>query len=164
LTYFGFVFSHVRDEPRNVQRFPRLAVADGPNGGVQSGGAQPASPAPDVLPSVTVIARKTKEVLLNVPASVTVINAEDLGEAPMDPQIAITQKAPNVVWNASGASQGFYTIGGISSLGTPANKFVQKTLTNFCRRAAATRDWTIKYYTRHYSTNVVYKNVMCSVL
>lgn len=84
---------------------------------------QPASSSPDVLPAVTVTARKTRESIFSVPASVSVINAEDLAEAPLDPQIAITQKAPNVIWNSFGASQGFYAIRGISSLGAPVNNW-----------------------------------------
>jgi iron complex outermembrane receptor protein len=81
------------------------------------------STSPEVLPAITITARKTKESILAVPGSVSVVNADDLAEAPLDPQIAITQKAPNVIWNAFGSSQGFYAIRGISSLGAPVNNW-----------------------------------------
>ncbi|MFK0375968.1 TonB-dependent receptor [Pandoraea sp. NPDC090278] len=68
-------------------------------------------------------ARKSKEALRDVPVSATVLDEADIKEAPLDPQVAITQKSPNVVWNNFGATQGFYAIRGISSLGAPVNNW-----------------------------------------
>nr|WP_222528033.1 TonB-dependent receptor [Azospirillum sp. 412522] len=74
-----------------------------------------------VLDPVEVTARKTKEDLKNVPESITVVPPESLRAAPFDPGAGIARNAPNVQWiNRSTGSQ-FFSIRGVSSLGTPVN-------------------------------------------
>lgn len=74
-----------------------------------------------VLEPVTVTARKTTERLQDVPESITVLQAKTLKESPFDPGVAIAGHAPNVQWvNRSTGSQ-WFSIRGVSSLGTPAN-------------------------------------------
>lgn len=74
-----------------------------------------------VLDPVEVTARKTKEDLKNVPESITVVPPESLRAAPFDPGATIARNAPNVQWvNRSTGSQ-FFSIRGVSSLGTPVN-------------------------------------------
>ncbi|EJM00309.1 outer membrane receptor protein [Pseudomonas sp. GM102] len=79
------------------------------------------SSTPIVLEAVTVTARKTTERLQDVPVSITVLPAETLKETPFDPGAAIARNAPNVQWvNRTTGSQ-WFSIRGISSLGSPAN-------------------------------------------
>ncbi|WP_198680185.1 TonB-dependent receptor [Cupriavidus agavae] len=73
------------------------------------------------LPAMTVTARKSEEAPLDVPQSVTVIDSDSLGAAPLDPQAAIVQGSANVVWNTWSGAQGFFAVRGISSLGAPVN-------------------------------------------
>lgn len=74
-----------------------------------------------VLETVVVTARKTNEDLKKVPESITVVPQERLMAAPFDPGTAIAGNSPNVQWNNRAIGQQFFSIRGISSLGTPAS-------------------------------------------
>ncbi|MFG1202746.1 TonB-dependent receptor [Xanthobacter aminoxidans] len=74
-----------------------------------------------VLDQIVVTARKTDENLNAIPESITVVSPEDLMEAPFDPGAAIAHNSPNVQWNSRAIGQQFFSIRGISSLGTPVN-------------------------------------------
>lgn len=74
-----------------------------------------------ILTPIVVTARKNKEDLKKVPASITVVSPESLKAAPFDSGAAIARNAPNVQWVNKASSQQFFSIRGISSLGTPLN-------------------------------------------
>ena len=74
-----------------------------------------------VLDTVVVTARKTNEDLKEVPESITVVPRESLMAAPFDPGAAIARNSPNVQWNSKAIGQQFFSIRGVSSLGTPVN-------------------------------------------
>ncbi|WP_279608903.1 Plug domain-containing protein, partial [Burkholderia cepacia] len=74
-----------------------------------------------VLEPVTVTARKTTERLQDVPESITVLQAKTLKESPFDPGVAIAGHAPNVQWVSRATGSQWFSIRGVSSLGTPAN-------------------------------------------
>lgn len=74
-----------------------------------------------VLDPIVVTARKTSEDLKNVPESITVVPPESLMAAPFDPGAAIARNSPNVQWINRAAGQQFFSIRGVSSLGTPVN-------------------------------------------
>ncbi|MEW9310634.1 TonB-dependent receptor [Labrys neptuniae] len=74
-----------------------------------------------VLDPVVVTARKTNENLQKVPESITVVPPESLTAAPFDPGAAIARNSPNVQWINRAAGSQFFSIRGVSSLGTPVN-------------------------------------------
>ncbi|MDQ7246180.1 TonB-dependent receptor [Dongia sedimenti] len=80
--------------------------------------AQPDTP---VLEPIVVTARKTKEDLKQVPQSITVVTPESLKLAPFDPGAAIARNSPNVQWVNRAIGSQFFSIRGVSSLGTPVN-------------------------------------------
>ncbi|WP_176034403.1 MULTISPECIES: TonB-dependent receptor [Burkholderiaceae] len=89
--------------------------------GSPDGTASDSSAAVTVLDTVTVTARKTTERIQDVPESITVLPASTLTETPFDPGTAIAGHSPNVQWvNRTTGSQ-WFSIRGVSSLGTPAN-------------------------------------------
>lgn len=73
------------------------------------------------LEPIMVTARKTNEDLSNIPESITVVSPQDLEQSPFDPGAAIARNSPNVQWDSRAIGQQFFSIRGISSLGTPAN-------------------------------------------
>ncbi|WP_346893881.1 TonB-dependent receptor [uncultured Roseibium sp.] len=73
------------------------------------------------LDPVVVTARKTNEDLKNVPESITVVSPESLMAAPFDSGAAIAGNSPNVQWINKATGQQFFSIRGVSSLGTPVN-------------------------------------------
>lgn len=74
-----------------------------------------------VLDPIVVTARKTNEDLKNVPESITVVPPESLMAAPFDPGAAIARNSPNVQWINRATGSQFFSIRGVSSLGTPVN-------------------------------------------
>lgn len=82
-----------------------------------------ASAADDVtaLDPIVVTARKTNEDVKKVPESITVVPQERLTAAPFDPGAAIARNSPNVQWTNRAAGSQFFSIRGVSSLGTPVN-------------------------------------------
>jgi iron complex outermembrane receptor protein len=74
-----------------------------------------------VLDRIVVTARKTNEDLKDVPESITVVPPESLMAAPFDPGAAIARNSPNVQWINRATGQQFFSIRGVSSLGTPVN-------------------------------------------
>ncbi|MBW9065816.1 TonB-dependent receptor [Rhizobium herbae] len=74
-----------------------------------------------VLDPIVVTARKTYEDLKNVPESITVVPPESLLAAPFDPGAAIARNSPNVQWINRATGSQFFSIRGVSSLGTPVN-------------------------------------------
>lgn len=74
-----------------------------------------------VLDPIIITARKTDERLQDVPESITVVSPEDLTAAPFASAPAIARNSPNVQWVDRGAGTQFFSIRGISSLGTPLN-------------------------------------------
>lgn len=74
-----------------------------------------------VLDTIVVTARKTDEDLNTIPESITVVSPQDLEQSPFDPGAAIARNSPNVQWDSRAVGQQFFSIRGISSLGTPAN-------------------------------------------
>ncbi|WP_099557576.1 TonB-dependent receptor [Hartmannibacter diazotrophicus] len=74
-----------------------------------------------VLDPIVVTARKTSEDLRDVPESVTVVPQESLMAAPFDPGAAIARNSPNVQWINRATGSQFFSIRGVSSLGTPVN-------------------------------------------
>ena len=73
------------------------------------------------LAPIVVTARKTNEVLGDIPASITVVSADSLRAAPFDPGAAIARNSPNVQWVNRATGSQFFSIRGVSSLGTPVN-------------------------------------------
>lgn len=73
------------------------------------------------LDPIVVTARKTNEDLKKVPESITVVSAEGLMVAPFDPGAAIARNSPNVQWINRATGSQFFSIRGVSSLGTPVN-------------------------------------------
>ncbi len=76
---------------------------------------------PSALEPIVVTARKTGEDLKQVPESVTVVSPKSLAAAPFDPGATIARNSPNVQWNNRAIGQQFFSIRGVSSLGTPVN-------------------------------------------
>jgi len=74
-----------------------------------------------ILEPIEVSARKTNEDLKNVPESITVVSPESLMAAPFDPGAAIARNSPNVQWINRATGSQFFSIRGVSSLGTPVN-------------------------------------------
>lgn len=74
-----------------------------------------------VLDPIEVTARKTKEDLKKVPESITVVTPESVKSAPFDPGAAIARNSPNVQWINKAVGQQFFSIRGVSSLGSPVN-------------------------------------------
>jgi len=74
-----------------------------------------------VLDPIVVTSRKTNEDLKNVPESITVVPPESLMAAPFDPGAAIARNSPNVQWINRATGSQFFSIRGVSSLGTPVN-------------------------------------------
>jgi iron complex outermembrane receptor protein len=74
-----------------------------------------------VLDPIIVTARKTNERLQDVPESITVVHPEELTTAPFASAPAIARNSPNVQWVDRGAGTQFFSIRGVSSLGTPLN-------------------------------------------
>jgi iron complex outermembrane receptor protein len=74
-----------------------------------------------VLDPITVSARKTDEDIRNVPESITVVPPESLTAAPFDPGAAIARNSPNVQWINRAIGSQFFSIRGVSSLGTPVS-------------------------------------------
>ncbi|WP_083265379.1 TonB-dependent receptor [Sinorhizobium alkalisoli] len=74
-----------------------------------------------VLDPIVITARKTNEDLKNVPESITVVPPESLMAAPFDPGAAIARNSPNVQWINRATGSQFFSIRGVSSLGTPVN-------------------------------------------
>ncbi|WP_395452400.1 TonB-dependent receptor (plasmid) [Azospirillum melinis] len=74
-----------------------------------------------VLDPIDVTARKTKEDLKNVPESITVVPTDSLKAAPFDPGAAIARNSPNVQWVSRATGSQFFSIRGVSSLGSPVN-------------------------------------------
>lgn len=75
----------------------------------------------DALDIVVVTARKTIEDEKDVPASITVLDPKLLATTPFDPGAAIARNAPNVQWVNRATGQQFFSVRGISALGTPVN-------------------------------------------
>lgn len=73
------------------------------------------------LDTIVVTARKTNEDLQKVPESITVVSRENLMAAAFDPGSAIARNSPNVQWINRAVGQQFFSIRGVSSLGTPVN-------------------------------------------
>ncbi|WP_145961043.1 TonB-dependent receptor [Sphingosinithalassobacter portus] len=73
------------------------------------------------LRPIVVTARKTNEDLGDVPASITIVSPENLQAAPFDPGAAIARNSPNVQWVNRATGSQFFSIRGVSSLGTPVN-------------------------------------------
>lgn len=96
-----------------------------PDASAPQSNAQPTpvstTPLPTVTVAVTVTARKTEEPALDVPESVTVLPSKALDISPFEPGEAIARNAPNVQWVNRSPSSQFFSIRGVSSLGTPLN-------------------------------------------
>jgi iron complex outermembrane receptor protein len=82
---------------------------------VDSGAAN----APIRLETITVTARKTPEAEQSVPESITVVSPQSMDTNYFDAGAAIAQHAPNVQWVDTSPATRFYSIRGISSLGSP---------------------------------------------
>lgn len=74
-----------------------------------------------VLDPIVVTVRKTHENLQHIPESITVVRRDVLMAAPFDPGAAIARDSPNVQWINRAPGQQFFSIRGVSSLGTPVN-------------------------------------------
>lgn len=75
-----------------------------------------------VLDTITVTARKREEQPQDVPASLSVIEAQDLDGAPIDPIAGLARTTPNVSFNDVGTlGQNFGIIRGVGALGAPLN-------------------------------------------
>lgn len=73
------------------------------------------------LAPISVTARKADEDIRNVPESITVVSPESLMATPFDPGAAIARNSPNVQWVNRAIGSQFFSIRGVSSLGTPVN-------------------------------------------
>lgn len=73
------------------------------------------------LEPIVVTARKTDEDLKNIPESITVVSPQELEQSPFDPGAAIARNSPNVQWINRAVGSQFFSIRGVSSLGTPVN-------------------------------------------
>ncbi|MEJ2118811.1 MAG: TonB-dependent receptor plug domain-containing protein [Alphaproteobacteria bacterium] len=80
-----------------------------------------AAAAVTVLDPIVVTARKSNEDLKDVPESITVVAPKSLMTAPFDPGAAVARNSPNVQWVSKAIGQQFFSIRGVSSLGTPVN-------------------------------------------
>ncbi|MES5100566.1 TonB-dependent receptor [Agrobacterium sp. BA1120] len=74
-----------------------------------------------VLEPIVVTGRKTKEQLIDVPQSITVVRPQAIESNALDSSGAIAATSPNVVWQNSTVGRQFFAIRGISSLGIPNN-------------------------------------------
>ena len=86
--------------------------------------ARPTGQASDnvtTLDTIIITARKTDERIEDVPESVTVVSSEELSATPFASAPAIARNSPNVQWVDRGAGTQFFSIRGVSSLGTPLN-------------------------------------------
>jgi iron complex outermembrane receptor protein len=72
-----------------------------------------------VLDTIIVTARKANERLQDVPESVTVVSPESLSANYFEPGAAIAQNAPNVQWVNTSPATRFFSIRGVSTLGSP---------------------------------------------
>lgn len=74
-----------------------------------------------VLDPIVVTSRKTDEDLKDIPESITVVSPESLMATPFDPGAAIARNSPNVQWINRAIGSQFFSIRGVSSLGTPVS-------------------------------------------
>ncbi|WP_375786964.1 TonB-dependent receptor [Bradyrhizobium sp. Pha-3] len=71
------------------------------------------------LDPLFVTARKTNERLQDVPESITVVSPEHLSTNPFEPGAVIAGNSPNVQWVNTSPATRFFSIRGVSTLGSP---------------------------------------------
>lgn len=74
-----------------------------------------------VLAPIVITARAFDERYKNTPVSASVVTPEELATTPFSSGPAIAHNSPNVSWVDRGAGTQFFSIRGVSALGTPLN-------------------------------------------
>lgn len=73
------------------------------------------------LDTIIVTARKSDENMSKIPSSISIVVPKLLMSSPFDPGAAIARNSANVQWISRSTGQQFFSIRGVSSLGTPIN-------------------------------------------